>query len=222
MRAAVRMMRALDGADDRQARICSSARPAPGPTGRGSARSRRSAQRRSAISRRAVSCTTERPSGASPLRRISSAGSTSRNVTSSAPSNTESGMCSCTAAPVTAPTSSLRLSMFCTFTVAYTSIPALSSSATSWLRWLWRLPALFRCARSSTNTSVGARASTASRSISPSFASAGPARRSSAASRRAVQACPCGSTTPAATSVPCPFCRRACFSMAQVLPAPGA
>ena len=74
----------------------------------------------------------------------------------------------------------------------------------------------------STNTSSGARASAASRSISPPIASADPARRSSATSRRAVQACPCGSTTPAATSVPRPFCCSASRSMAQVLPAPGA
>ena len=51
-------------------------------------------------------------------------------------------------------------------TVEMTSMPASSSSNTSWYRFSFRLPGTLVCASSSTNATFGCRASAASTSIS--------------------------------------------------------
>ncbi len=122
--------------------------------------------------------------------------------------------------------SSFRLSRCCTFSVAHTSMPASSSSATSSQRLLCRLPGALVCASSSTSSSPGWRASAASTSNSsstcPRYAMVLRGSSAKSAICRSVPARPCVSTTPISTSRPPARARWAEASISHVLPTPGA
>ena len=86
--------------------------------------------------------------------------------TSSAASSTRSGRRSRTGAPVMLSTMSATLSRCCTFIVEMTSIPASRRASTSCQRFSRAEPGALVWASSSTSTTWGRRAMTASVSIS--------------------------------------------------------
>src|SRR5688572_4964402 len=105
-------------------------------------------------------------------------------------------------------------------------MPASSSSSTSENRFGWRLPGAFVCASSSTRTSAGRRARTASRSISsrrvPRYSTMRRGSTSKPSRRASVSRRPWASTTPTTTSTPSRRRSWAACSIAYVLPTPGA
>ena len=130
----------------------------------------------------------------------------STSSTWSAARTTASGTVSRCLTPVICSTTSFTDSRCWTLTVVITSMPAVSSSSTSWWRLGLRDPGTLVWASSSTSTTWGRRARTASTSISSKMAPRWVMSRRGTISRSrswaAVLGRPWVSTNPTTTSVP--------------------
>ncbi len=104
------------------------------------------------------------------MRRRSASGVMSTSSICSARRTTASGTVSCWVMPVIFSTTSFTDSRCWILTVVMTSMPASSIASTSCQRFSWVAPGAFVCASSSTRTTSGFRARTASTSISSSVA----------------------------------------------------